>query len=218
MSQLTFDAEHRADQEERLRQMRQQLEEAEYRRSRSGGNGSASGWLATGTASSTRRCRAGMPSRCSRCCPSASRCSSPRRRPLSSGNHSWWGDLRHGGMLIAPALLEELYPELPELDRRSYDKLRSAWLAAEGARPADAQERDAPSSRACSKGRSAFAAGRRRERSRTSSRPRRSPATGSGRPGRFPDGRRSVGRSPVRRGRTGSASVAASALTPASSS
>jgi hypothetical protein len=32
MSQLTFDAEHRADQEERLRQMRQQLEEAEYRR------------------------------------------------------------------------------------------------------------------------------------------------------------------------------------------
>lgn len=43
-------------------------------------------------------------------------------------------------MLIAPALLEELYPELPELDRRSYDRLRSAWLAAEGARPADAQE------------------------------------------------------------------------------
>jgi hypothetical protein len=43
-------------------------------------------------------------------------------------------------MLIAPALLEEVYPELPELDRRSYDKLRSAWLAAEGAGPADAQQ------------------------------------------------------------------------------
>lgn len=32
MLQLTFDAEHRADQEDRLREMRQQLEESEYRR------------------------------------------------------------------------------------------------------------------------------------------------------------------------------------------
>jgi hypothetical protein len=43
-------------------------------------------------------------------------------------------------MLIAPALLDEFYPELRELDRRSYDRLRSSWLAAEVARPADAQE------------------------------------------------------------------------------
>lgn len=59
---------------------------------------------------------------------------------MTRGNHSWWGDLRHGGMLIAPALLEELYPDLPELDRRSYDRLRSAWLAAEGAPAAQVAE------------------------------------------------------------------------------
>lgn len=43
-------------------------------------------------------------------------------------------------MLIAPALLDELYPALPVLDRRSYERLRSAWLSTEGAPPADALE------------------------------------------------------------------------------
>ena len=59
---------------------------------------------------------------------------------MSESTHSWWGELRHGGMLIAPALLEEFYPELPELDRRAYERLRSSWIAAEGSRAPDRQE------------------------------------------------------------------------------
>lgn len=59
---------------------------------------------------------------------------------MSTPAHDWWSDLRHGGMLIAPALLDEFYPALPDLDRRSYDRLRSAWLAAEGGRETSAAE------------------------------------------------------------------------------
>lgn len=42
-------------------------------------------------------------------------------------------------MLIAPALLDEFFPHLPDLHRRSYERLRAAWLAAEGASPTDLQ-------------------------------------------------------------------------------
>jgi hypothetical protein len=42
-------------------------------------------------------------------------------------------------MLIAPALLDEFFPHLPDLHRRSYERLRAAWLAAEGASRADLQ-------------------------------------------------------------------------------
>src|SRR3954452_10265894 len=58
------------------------------------------------------------------------------RRPAGPGRfegmttvrHEWWGELRHGGMLVAPQFLDELIPELPDLDEHGYDRLRSAWL------------------------------------------------------------------------------------------
>jgi len=60
---------------------------------------------------------------------------------LTGGSHEWWGELRHGGMLLAPQFLDELVPELPELDEAAYQRLRAAWLRfeasaddAEGAR------------------------------------------------------------------------------------
>jgi hypothetical protein len=48
--------------------------------------------------------------------------------------HEWWGQLRHDGVLIAPALLDEFFPTLPDLRERDYQRLRDAWLALE-ARP-----------------------------------------------------------------------------------
>ena len=47
---------------------------------------------------------------------------------MTAVQHEWWGELRHGGMLVAPQLLHELIPELPALDAYAYDQLRSSWL------------------------------------------------------------------------------------------
>lgn len=47
--------------------------------------------------------------------------------------HGWWGELRHGGVLVAPQLLDELLPELPSLDEHAYDRLRAAWLKLDAA-------------------------------------------------------------------------------------
>lgn len=52
---------------------------------------------------------------------------------MTAVTHQWWGELRHGGMLVAPQLLDELLAELPELDEHSYDRLRSAWLRLDAA-------------------------------------------------------------------------------------
>lgn len=40
----------------------------------------------------------------------------------------WWGELRHGGMLLAPALLESTVGDIDPLDERDYERLRLAWL------------------------------------------------------------------------------------------
>src|SRR5688572_14833179 len=52
---------------------------------------------------------------------------------MTAVRHGWWGELRHGGMLVAPQFLDELVPDLPELDERDYDRLRSAWLSLDAA-------------------------------------------------------------------------------------
>ncbi len=52
---------------------------------------------------------------------------------MTAVRHEWWGELRHGGMLVAPQLLDELLPELPPLDERAYDRLRAAWLKLDAA-------------------------------------------------------------------------------------
>ena len=52
---------------------------------------------------------------------------------VTAVKHEWWGELRHGGMLVAPQFLDELIPELPELDEHGYDRLRSAWLRLDAA-------------------------------------------------------------------------------------
>ena len=52
---------------------------------------------------------------------------------MTTVQHEWWGELRHGGMLVAPQFLDELIPELPELDEYDYDRLRSAWLRLDAA-------------------------------------------------------------------------------------
>lgn len=53
----------------------------------------------------------------------------------STSLHAWWNDLRHGGLLISPALLEENFPEGPlEPSFFAYSRLRdryttfAAWL------------------------------------------------------------------------------------------
>jgi len=65
---------------------------------------------------------------------------------LDAARHAWWGELRHGGLLLAPALLDELLPEERALDERAYDRLRTAWLAFDaalyGAGAIDAARRD----------------------------------------------------------------------------
>ena len=74
---------------------------------------------------------------------------------MSAVQHEWWGELRHGGMLVAPQFLDELIPELPELDEYGYDRLRSAWLRLDAALYAMAStstRRDDRSSVSCSKG------------------------------------------------------------------
>jgi len=52
---------------------------------------------------------------------------------VTAVRHEWWGELRHGGMLVAPQLLDELLPELPSLDEQAYDRLRAAWLKLDAA-------------------------------------------------------------------------------------
>ena len=47
---------------------------------------------------------------------------------MSEPRHAWWGELRHGGMLVAPAILDGTIGELEALDERAYDRLRAAWL------------------------------------------------------------------------------------------
>jgi hypothetical protein len=53
----------------------------------------------------------------------------------SSDKHAWWSDLRHSGLLISPALLEELFPGGPDdPPEQAYERLRDrytgfgAWL------------------------------------------------------------------------------------------
>ncbi len=52
---------------------------------------------------------------------------------MTAISHEWWSELRHGGMLVAPQMLDELVPGLPELDENGYDRLRSAWLRLDAA-------------------------------------------------------------------------------------
>lgn len=48
---------------------------------------------------------------------------------MSEVRHAWWGELRHGGMLLAPAMLDGLADgEPPPADGRAYEHLRVAWL------------------------------------------------------------------------------------------
>ena len=42
--------------------------------------------------------------------------------------HAWWGELRHGGMLVAPAVLDAEIAEPQPLAGHAYDRLRLAWL------------------------------------------------------------------------------------------
>ena len=44
--------------------------------------------------------------------------------------HTWWADLRHGGLLISPVVLNEWLPEgPPPLDDRRYRRLRDRFTA-----------------------------------------------------------------------------------------
>lgn len=52
---------------------------------------------------------------------------------MTAVQHEWWGELRHGGMLVAPQFLDELVPELPALSEHAYDRLRGAWLKLDAA-------------------------------------------------------------------------------------
>lgn len=48
---------------------------------------------------------------------------------MSEVRHAWWGELRHGGMLLAPAMLDGLAGGEPTpADGRAYEHLRVAWL------------------------------------------------------------------------------------------
>ncbi len=56
--------------------------------------------------------------------------------------HDWWSQLRHGGMLVAPALLPEFFPDTATTPTRHYERLRSEWLRF-GATPATTETRRA---------------------------------------------------------------------------
>jgi hypothetical protein len=46
--------------------------------------------------------------------------------------HAWWADLRHNGLVVAPALLEEVFPGGPDLPKWfSYQRLRERYTAFE---------------------------------------------------------------------------------------
>ena len=132
--QLTFDPELRHEREEELRQLKEQLEGEEYRR----------------VEERRARLRARIERerehlldevlprrfRLARCAltPVAVALLVPEGSDaVSVVQHEWWGELRHGGMLVAPQFLDELIPELAELDEHGYDRLRSAWLRLDAA-------------------------------------------------------------------------------------
>jgi hypothetical protein len=54
----------------------------------------------------------------------------------------WWGELRHGGMLLAPALLESTVGDVAPLDERDYERLRLAWLRRTAAAGEPAADRE----------------------------------------------------------------------------
>jgi hypothetical protein len=44
--------------------------------------------------------------------------------------HKWWNDLRHGGLLISPVILEEIFPEGPyQIPDYKYNNLRNKFLS-----------------------------------------------------------------------------------------
>lgn len=43
--------------------------------------------------------------------------------------HSWWNELRHGGMLISPPVLEEFFPEIQKPSAYAYHKLRDGFTS-----------------------------------------------------------------------------------------
>ena len=46
--------------------------------------------------------------------------------------HAWWADLRHNGLVVAPALLEEVFPDGPDVPKWfSYQRLRERYTAFE---------------------------------------------------------------------------------------
>src|SRR6185312_7839134 len=46
----------------------------------------------------------------------------------SSEKHAWWSELRHSGLVVAPALLEEYFPEGPDEPKWfSYQRLRERY-------------------------------------------------------------------------------------------
>ncbi len=46
--------------------------------------------------------------------------------------HAWWADLRHNGLVVAPALLEEVFPGGPDEPKAySYQRLRERYTAFE---------------------------------------------------------------------------------------
>jgi len=46
--------------------------------------------------------------------------------------HAWWADLRHNGLVVAPALLEEVFPGGPDVPKWfSYQRLRERYTAFE---------------------------------------------------------------------------------------
>src|SRR5690348_13475698 len=51
---------------------------------------------------------------------------------IGSHLHAWWGDLRHQGLVVAPALLEEYFPDGPHVPKPySYQRLRDRYTAFE---------------------------------------------------------------------------------------
>lgn len=50
----------------------------------------------------------------------------------SSHLHAWWADLRHNGLVVTPALLEEVFPEGLDIPKQySYQRLRERYTAFE---------------------------------------------------------------------------------------
>ena len=186
--QLTFDPELRHEREDELRQLKEQLEGEEYRR----------------VEERRARLRARIERerehlldevlprrfRLARCAltPVAVALLVPEGSDaVSVVQHEWWGELRHGGMLVAPQFLDELIPELPS----------STSTATTGCAPPGcvstplstealtSTRRDGPSPVSCSKGSSGCMAGRRPRRWPLSSRRPRSWARRCDRAGSF---------------------------------